>query len=60
MSGIRILLLYAEVLASDGAVGFEHRDMIIGYGCHILMGTVVRNMAKIELLTRMESLSMME
>ena len=32
----------------------------IGYGCHILMGAVVRNKAKVEPLTRAESLSLVE
>jgi len=32
----------------------------IGYGCHILMGAVVRNKAKVEPLTRVESLSLVE
>ena len=30
----------------------------IGYGCHILMETVIRNEAKDEPLTRVESLSL--
>lgn len=32
----------------------------IGAGCHILMGAVVRNMATVEPLTRVESLSLVE
>lgn len=32
----------------------------IGYGCHILMGAVVRNKAKVEPLTRVESLSLIQ
>ena len=32
----------------------------IGYGCHILMGAVVRNKAKVEPLTRVESLSLVQ
>ena len=32
----------------------------IGAGCHILMGAVVRNKAKVEPLTRVESLSLVE
>ncbi len=32
----------------------------IGYGCHILMGAVVRNKVKVEPLTRVESLSLVE
>lgn len=32
----------------------------IGYGCHILMGAVVRNKARVEPLTRVESLSLVE
>lgn len=32
----------------------------IGYGCHILMGAVVRNKAKVEPLTRVESMSLIQ
>lgn len=32
----------------------------IGYGCHILMGAVIRNKAKVEPLTRVESLSLIQ
>jgi UDP-3-O-[3-hydroxymyristoyl] glucosamine N-acyltransferase len=32
----------------------------IGYGCHILMGAVVRNKARVEPLTRVESLSLIQ
>ena len=32
----------------------------IGAGCHILMGAVVRNMAKVESMTRIESLSLVQ
>jgi UDP-3-O-[3-hydroxymyristoyl] glucosamine N-acyltransferase len=32
----------------------------IGYGCHILMGAVVRNKAKVNPLTRVESLSLVQ
>ena len=32
----------------------------IGYGCHILMGAVIRNKVKIEPLTRVESLSLIQ
>jgi len=32
----------------------------IGYGCHILMGAVVRNKAKVKPLTRVESLTVVE
>ncbi len=32
----------------------------IGYGCHILMGAVVRNKVKVEPLTRVESLSLIQ
>lgn len=32
----------------------------IGYGCHILMGAVVRNKAKVEPLTRVESLNLIQ
>ena len=32
----------------------------IGYGCHILMGAVLRNKVKVEPLTRVESLSLVE
>ena len=32
----------------------------IGYGCHILMGAVVRNKVRVEPLTRVESLSLVE
>lgn len=32
----------------------------IGYGCHILMGAVVRNKTKVEPLTRVESLSLIQ
>ena len=32
----------------------------IGYGCHILMGAVVRNKARVEPLTRVESLNLVE
>ena len=32
----------------------------IGYGCHILMGAVVRNKAKVDPLTRVESLSLIQ
>ncbi len=34
--------------------------IMIGFGCHILIGATVRNTAKIELLTKMESFSLME
>ena len=34
--------------------------VVIGKGCHILMGTVVRNMAKVDPLTRVESLSLVQ
>jgi UDP-3-O-[3-hydroxymyristoyl] glucosamine N-acyltransferase len=32
----------------------------IGYGCHILMGAVVRNKAKVDPLTRIESLNLVQ
>lgn len=41
-----------------GALIVHHVE--IGYGCHILMGAVIRNKAKVEPLTRVESLSLVE
>lgn len=32
----------------------------VGYGCHILMGAVVRNKVKVQPLTRVESLSLVQ
>lgn len=47
-----------SVILNVGALIDHHVE--IGEGCHILMGAVVRNMAKVEPLTRVESLSLIQ
>ena len=46
------------VILNAGALVDHH--VVIGDGCHILMGAVVRNMAKVEPLTRIPSNTVVE
>lgn len=52
----RYVKLGEATILNAGALIDHHVE--IGEGCHILMGAVVRNMAKVEPLTRVESLSL--
>lgn len=54
----RYVKIGEATILNVGALIDHHVE--IGYGCHILMGAVVRNMAKVEPLTRVESLSLVE
>lgn len=54
----RDVKLGEATILNVGALIDHHVE--IGYGCHILMGAVVRNKAKIEPLTRIESLSLVQ
>ena len=54
----RYVKLGEACLINVGALIDHHVE--IGDGCHILMGAVVRNMAKVEPLTRVESLSLIQ
>ena len=54
----RYVKLGEATILNVGALIDHHVE--IGAGCHILMGAVVRNMAKVEPLTRVESLSLVE
>ena len=54
----RDVKLGEATILNVGALIDHHVE--IGYGCHILMGIVVRNKAKVEPLTRVESLSLIQ
>lgn len=54
----RDVKLGEATILNVGALIDHHVE--IGYGCHILMGAVVRNKIKVEPLTRVESLSLVE
>ena len=54
----RYVKLGEATILNVGALIDHHVE--IGAGCHILMGAVVRNMAKVEPLTRVESLTLIE
>ncbi len=54
----RDVKLGEATILNVGALIDHHVE--IGYGCHILMGAVVRNKAKVEPLTRVESLSLIQ
>lgn len=54
----RYVKLGEATILNVGALIDHHVE--IGYGCHILMGAVVRNKAKVEPLTRVESLSLVQ
>lgn len=54
----RDVKLGEATILNVGALIDHHVE--IGYGCHILMGAVVRNKAKVEPLTRVESLSLVQ
>lgn len=54
----RYVKLGEATILNVGALIDHHVE--IGTGCHILMGSVIRNMAKVEPLTRVESLSVVE
>lgn len=54
----RYVKLGEATILNVGALIDHHVE--IGYGCHILMGAVVRNKAKVEPLTRVESLSLIQ
>lgn len=54
----RYVKLGEATILNVGALIDHHVE--IGAGCHILMGAVIRNMAKVEPLTRVESLSVVE
>jgi sugar O-acyltransferase (sialic acid O-acetyltransferase NeuD family) len=54
----RYVKIGEATILNVGALIDHHVE--IGYGCHILMGAVVRNMAKVEPLTRVESLSLVQ
>lgn len=54
----RDVKLGEATILNVGALIDHHVE--IGYGCHILMGAVVRNKVKIEPLTRVESLSLIQ
>ena len=54
----RDVKLGEATILNVGALIDHHVE--IGYGCHILMEAVVRNKIKIEPLTRVESLSLVE
>ena len=54
----RYVKLGEATILNVGALIDHHVE--IGAGCHILMGAVIRNMAKVEPLTRVESLTLIE
>ena len=54
----RHVKLGEATILNVGALIDHHVE--IGYGCHILMDAVIRNMAKIKPLTRVESLSLVQ
>lgn len=54
----RDVKLGEATILNVGALIDHHVE--VGYGCHILMGAVIRNKAKVEPLTRVESLSLVE
>lgn len=54
----RDVKLGEATILNVGALIDHHVE--IGYGCHILMGAVVRNKAKVEPLARVESLSLVQ
>ena len=54
----RNVKLGEATILNVGALIDHHVE--IGYGCHILMGAVIRSKAKVEPLTRVESLSLVE
>ena len=54
----RYVKLGEATILNVGALIDHHVE--IGVGCHVLMGAVIRNMAKVEPLTRVESLSVVE
>lgn len=54
----RDVKLGEATILNVGALIDHHVE--IGYGCHILMGAVVRNKIKVEPLTRVESLNLVE
>ncbi len=54
----RYVKLGEATILNVGALIDHHVE--IGAGCHILMGSVIRNMAKVEPLMRVESLSVVE
>ena len=54
----RDVKLGEATILNVGALLDHHVE--IGYGCHILMGAAIRNKAKVEPLTRVESLSLIQ
>lgn len=54
----RYVKIGEATILNVGALIDHHVE--IGYGCHILMGAVVRNKVKVEPLTRVESLSLVQ
>ena len=54
----RDVKLGEATILNVGALVDHHVE--IGYGCHILMGAVLRNKVKVEPLTRVESLSVIQ
>lgn len=54
----RYVKIGEATILNVGALIDHHVE--ISYGCHILMGAVVRNKVKVEPLTRVESLSLVE
>ncbi len=54
----RDVKLGEATILNVGALIDHHVE--IGYGCHILMGAVVRNKVKVEPLTRVESLRLIQ
>ena len=54
----RDVKLGEAAIINVGALIDHHVE--IGYGCHILMGAVVRNKAKVDPLTRVESLRLVQ
>ena len=54
----RDVKLGEATILNVGALIDHHVE--IGYGCHILMGAVVRNKVKVEPLTRVEGLSLVQ
>lgn len=54
----RYVKIGESTILNVGALIDHHVE--VGEGCHILMGAVVRNMAKVEPLTRVESLNLVQ
>ena len=54
----RDVMIGEATILNVGALIDHHVE--IGYGCHILMGAVVRNKVKVEPLTRVESLCLVK